>query len=82
MTRAFREGAFEFSINPLEADYEPPHVHVWFANSGEDARINLLTSAWLDPAPRDATKAMRIFKRRRTEIIALWNKFHATRLVQ
>ena len=82
MARAFREGAFEFSINPLEAEYEPPHVHVWFANSDEDARINLISSTWLEPPPPDATKAMRIFKRRRAEIVALWNKFHANRLVQ
>lgn len=81
MPTVLRVGAFEFSINAREKPFEPPHVHVWFADADADARINLITQAWLDPLPPKAAEAQKIFARNRQQFVDAWNLFHSDREV-
>ncbi|MSQ83589.1 MAG: DUF4160 domain-containing protein [Myxococcales bacterium] len=81
-TTAFRQGAFEFWVNTRETEYEPPHVHIWFADAGTEARITLTTSDWMDKQPPKAAQGIQIFLERREELVALWNKIHTNRQVQ
>lgn len=70
------EGPFAFKVYPREAEYEPPHVHVWFGNE-DVCRIELNGGTYMDEPPpgrlRDIIEAYRLHAE---EIRAAWDAMH------
>ncbi|MFZ4580977.1 MAG: hypothetical protein ACOYOB_21540 [Myxococcota bacterium] len=80
MGTIFEIGQFWFICRANERATEPAHVHVKFARTRE-ARIDLLSDAWMDPQPPNAAKAMRLYHEHKEQCVTAWNENHPDRRI-
>ena len=81
MSTILEFGAFLFRCYSRESPLEPPHIHV-IVDHNRQARINLVTDAWMDQPPPRAAQAMRLYLQHKAESVAKWNQLHATRKLE
>lgn len=75
MPTIFREDGFDVTV--FTNDHEPPHVHVFKADS--ELIVNLSPIQIRDNyrmSKRDARKALRIVTSRRDELLDAWDQIH------
>lgn len=73
------EGEFKFIVRTREYPFEPPHVHVRYAE-GKDVRINLENGSLMDRPPRGKAGAIRRAYRKHAAVIReKWEEYHGNR---
>jgi len=75
MPTVIQEGAFSFIVHSRELPFEPPHVHVRFAD--DEVRIELLGGTFMDePPPGKKQAILKAFRRHAGAIWKTWEAFH------
>jgi hypothetical protein len=75
MPTVAREGGFSFLVHSRELPFEPPHVHVLFAE--DEVRIELASGTFLeDPPPAKRRTILEAYRRHVEEIWACWEALH------
>lgn len=77
MPTVLRVGGFTFSILP--GDHDPPHVHV--RHGGGSVVVSIESEAFRKVrgiSEVNITRAIRIIREHRAELLALWIEWHST----
>ncbi len=75
MPTVVREGGFCFVVHSRELPFEPPHVHVVFAD--DEIRIELGSGEFLeDPPPGKARAILEVYRRHVDSIWTCWEMLH------